>query len=149
MAYATVAQVASEFKSITFSSTTLVTDTEVTRFIAEADAEINAYIGSKYETPIDETEHPNSFILVRQISIWLVADRVREVMQMKNLTPEEIEQGVRPPSSRKAALDLLKKIQKGEINLSDADLVNTDAGVKSFAVDNNLEHTFKRNVDQW
>ena len=52
MAYSTNAQVASEFKSITFSSSTSVTDTEVDRFIVEADEEINYKIGRVYVVPI-------------------------------------------------------------------------------------------------
>ncbi len=146
MAYSTFAQVSSEFKSITFSATTEVTSTEITRFIEEADAEIDSFVGRKYVVPITQSE---SLKIMRMLSIWLVADRVREIMQMKDVGIEKLKQGVRAPNSAKRARDMLDKIVDGEIKLSDASLSTTHDGVQSFAVEESLEHTFKKGVDQW
>jgi len=150
MAYSTTDQVASEFKSIDFgAASSVVVTAEVTRFIEEADAEIDSQIGQKYVVPIDSTNHPESFKIVRMLSIWLVADRVRQIMEMKNIAPEAIEQGVRVPNSAKMAREMIKKIVQGKMTLSDAELVSAANGVRSFSVDNSEEHTFQKNVDQW
>ncbi len=149
MAYATNAQVASEFKSITFSSSSTVTNTEVDRFIDEADAEINSVISGKYVVPIVQVDSPESFKIVRMISIWLVADRVRQIMQVKPISFSNVEQGTRPSNSAAAARKLLEKIRTGGIELDDAELASINQGFRSFSIDDDLEHTFKKGVDQW
>lgn len=151
MAYSTAAQVASEFKSITFSSSTSVTDTEVDRFIDEADEVINSRIGLKYSLVDDITlvDNPLAFPILRQISIWLVADRLREIMQVKDIGDDRIKQGARAPNSAARAEKMLDAIAKGTLLLRDVDLNTTHDGFKSFATDEGLEHQFKKDVDQW
>ncbi len=151
MAYSTNAQVASEFKSIAFSGTTSVTTTEIDRFITEADEVINSRIGLKYSLTDDITLalNPLSFPILRQISIWLVADRVREIMQVKDIGDDRIKQGARAPNSAARADKMLNQIVDGTLLLRDVDLNTTHDGFKSFATDEGLEHQFKKNVDQW
>lgn len=145
MAYATTANVASEFKNITFSSTTQVTDTEVARFITEAEAEIDARIGKKYTVPLTNA---SDIAIVRQASVWMVADRVRKIMQVKDISVEELKQGVRPPGGRREALKLIDEILKGDLELN-ADLLSSSNGIQSFTVDIDDPNTFERYDDQW
>lgn len=149
MAYSTNAQVASEFKDITFGGSTPLTDTEVDRFIEEADAFINAKISKRYSTSITEVGNPISFAILRNISIWLVAERVREIMQVKGISVEQLKQGARVPAGRKEAMKMLEEIAGGKLDLSDATLADSDDRIASFNVDNDIEHSFKRNVEQW
>lgn len=144
MAYTTEARVESEFKDVNFTATSAVTSTDVAGFIEEADAEINATLSGKYLTPITGTE---SLLVVRQISTWLVADRVRYILRVKT-GDEGLRQGA-PESYGRLAREMLQKLVKGTLKLNDAMLASTSDGVRSFAVDESLEHTFKKSVDQW
>jgi phage gp36-like protein len=146
MAYSTTAQVASEFKDITFNATSAVTDTEVDRFIEEADAEIDGRVGKRYEVPVTGTA---SLKILRTISIGIVADRIRDILELKNPTMPELEQGIRPKSSAAKARKMLEQISKGDLLLSDATLANAHMGMKSFAVDEGLEYEYQSGVPQW
>lgn len=143
--YATNAHVASEFKDITFSGTTKVTSTEVDDFIDQAEAEINARVGKKYEVPLTNA---SDILIARQIVVWMVSDRVRKIIQVKDIGGEELKQGVRPPGGRKEAMALLKEIVSGEMELA-SDLKSSHNGVKSFSVDIEDPNTFERYVDEW
>lgn len=150
MAYSTNAQVASEFKSITFSSSTSVTDTEVDRFIVEADEEINSQIGRVYVVPIVEADSPLAFPVVRMLSIWLVAERVREIMQLKSIMPTRLkQQGRMPLDSAERAREMLESIAARKMQLLDAKLKTTHGGVASFNSDNAIDAQWEKGVDQW
>ena len=149
MAYATSANVASEFKNITFGASTAVTSTEVDRFITEAESLINARVGEIYTVPLDTSVSPEAFIIMRMISIMFVADRVRQVLQVKDVTLDELKQGVRPISSMKDAAKLLDKIVSREVILSDAVNQTAHQGMASFNEDNSIEHTFEKGIEQW
>lgn len=149
MAYATYTDVASEFKDITFSSTTKVTDSEVTEFISQAEAHINGVVSKRYTVPVVLASAPISFAVLKQISIYMVADRVREILQVKQIGVEELKQGARPPNGRKEALAMLRDIVDGNIRLYDATLATAHDGVKSFNVDEDIEHFFDATIDQW
>lgn len=144
MALCTVAEVASEFKAITFTSSTTVTDTEVTRFITEAEEEINSRLNRRYVVPVTEAGSPLSFILLRQICIWLVADRVREIMEMKMVPTPDLRQEMKALDAGKRARAQLVEIVAGKMILRDVELATTHDGVKSFAVDEGLENHFKK-----
>jgi len=147
MAYTTVANVEAEFKSIDFSvAGAAVTTGEVVEFISQADAHINGKIGRKYTVPVTATE---SLIILKTISTWMVADRVRKIAKVKDISLEELQQGLRPPGGRKEALEMVEQITDGTLLLSDAPLINTEEGLSSFGDDNALEFQFQRNVDQW
>lgn len=145
MAYCTVDHVAGEFKSVSFSTTTAITTSEVERFIAEEDAYINSRLSKRYETPITGAE---ALLIVRKISIGLVAGRVQRIMKVK--TAEE------PTNQDGQSLDLgagakkmLEMIVNDEMRLPDNDLATTHQGIQSFNVDESVEPVFEQGVDQW
>lgn len=144
MAYATRAQIEGEFKGITFSATTPVTDSDVDRFIAEADAEIDAMLCQRYEVPITGA---TSALLVRTISIKIVADRVRGVLAVK--TGETKTQQAGGKSDSEIARTMLKDIVAGKMKLPDASLASSADGIQSYVANESFEPTFSRDEVQW
>lgn len=146
-AYAAAADVEAEFKSISFSgSGAQVTTTEVNEWIDQAEAEINGRIAARYSVPVSGSE---SLKILKQITIWLCADRVKDVMEMKKVSTEELKQDVRVPGLYEKAKKMLKDIVSGELLLSDADLANAHQGISSFATSLDEPHQFKKGEDQW
>jgi len=152
MPYSTNAQVASEFKQISFGASTPVTETEADRFITESDQEIDSMIGSRYSTPVSSSTSPLSIILLRQLSIWLTADRVARIYKVK-IGVEDVNQEGVTVNLRQRALDVLEKIKKGEIKLSDATAASTQDGLTSYnaqnSTDTDVTPTFEARTDQW
>lgn len=150
MAYSTNADIASEFKDITFSATTKVTDTEVDGFIAQTDQEINGIIGVKYRVPITDV---TALELLKSISISIVAARVASILRVKTPSPDP-NQDSKGEKGEIWGRKMLDKISKGKVLLLDAtgdeiELATTHDGIRSFNVDTDQQYTFKKNVDQW
>jgi len=145
MAYSVYTDVASEFKSVTFSSTTAVTDSEVTEFISQIDAWIDGILYSKYETPITGTE---SLKILKMLSIGLTVQRLIPILRVKTGS-EGLDQETQSVVTR--ATDILKEIKSNKIVLSDATARTTNQGFKSFTNDNSdtIDYTFKSGTDQW
>lgn len=148
MAYAVVADVASEFKDIEFASGTTVTDTEVTEFITQAEALINSFVAKRYQLPITLVDNPDSFSILKWCSVTLVAERVRAIMEVKE-TAEEVTQGGRRKTPADKVKDKLKAISVGDIELHDADKISSGSGVGSFSAACDDPFTFERGKDQW
>ena len=152
MAYATVANIEGEFKSITFSPTTSPTDTEVGGFLTQADQEIDATIAVKYLLPIDGA-NTKALELLKSIEISIVSDRVAAILKVKS-SSQKVNQDPKSGRFSNWGRDMLKKITKGTVLLlnptgTEIDLVTTHDGIESFNVDNNIEHEFDKGVDQW
>lgn len=145
MAYSTRTQVEGEFKSVAFSSTTEPTDTEINRFIEEADAEIDSIIGVKYSTPVTDA---TGIILLRRISIAIVAERVKEILAVK-LGKKELEQQSVGELSATRARSMLDKIAQGKMKLGGAALASSHDGVKSYVSSNSVPHNFDMTKQQW
>jgi phage gp36-like protein len=147
MSYAASADVVGEFKDLTVASSgTAISTDDMTRFLAEADAEINSRLSVKYTTPITGTE---SLLLMRQIAVWLVKDRIERITEVKTGRPVDAQKGQTPTSLRSQALELLKSICEGKIKLTDATLASTGDGVGSYSSENGTEHIFDRDTQQW
>lgn len=144
MAYCTNAQVALEFKGMTFSASTAVLDTTVDAFIAEADAEINSILSQKYVTPITGAE---ALLVCRSISIGIVAARIKEILAVKS-GKTDVDTETRAGDSATRARALLSKIMKGDMNLTDATLI-AGSTVSSYNYSNEEEHTFRKGENQW
>lgn len=144
MSYSDVADIQAEFRSIKINDDSAVTEESVESFIAQADAEIDSMIGTRYAVPVSGE---SALLVLKQISVWLVARRVKDVLEIKNVRPE-VDQDIKT-DTRSMALSMLNKIVNGEMNLIGATLANSVQGVKSGVSANNIERTFKRNTDQW
>lgn len=149
MAYSTSAQIQGEFRSISFGADTAITTSEVSEFIAEADALIDSKVGLRYLVPIDSGDSPKAFLIMRMISRKLVAYRIKDILAVKDAVDPQTNQNVRGDLSRKDLLQMLEDIAKGKMILEDATVASTQQGLSSFAVENCEEQFFKKNTDQW
>lgn len=145
MAYCTNAEVAAEFKNLTFSGSSTPTSTTVDNWIAQADAEIDSRVGLKYVVPLTGS---NALIIAKQLSTAIVAERVRRTLKIKT-SEEATRQDGRAGDTAKEARDMMTQIVEGKLKLSDATLASSQDGVASFNVSNGEEHTFEKSVDQW
>lgn len=146
MSYSELSDIEGEFKQISFEeSDSAVTIGQVEEFIEQADAEIDSTISVRYETPV--TAGASALALLRQCSIWLVARRVKDVLEVKNVRTE-VDQDVKT-DTRTMALSILKRIANGEMNLVGATNATTDAGVSSGVTANNVERVFKKDTESW
>jgi len=145
MAYCTNAQVAAEFKNLSFSSSTYPTDTNVDRFIAEADAEIDSRVGLKYQVPLTGSV---ALLVARQLSIDIVAERVRRVIKVQSGQDQKRQDG-REGDTAKEARERTDLIVQGKMVLSDATLASSHDGVKSYNSDNGVEPVFDAETESW
>lgn len=146
MPYTVATDIESEFKSITFGSDTAVTLTQVNEFIAQEEAAIDAEVGAVYVVPV--TQGPQAVSLMKLMSQLMVKARVLDKLYVKT-GDQKADQGVTSVDLRKRVADMLKRIVKKEVPLLGASLISTVGGVKSYTSDNNKEHIFQRDVDQW
>lgn len=144
MAYCTEAQVQAEFKQLDITSTTAIKTGNVAEFIAEADAEINAIIGTRYIVPVASGE---ALTLCRMMSRALVANRIAAILKIKSGNEKNDQDATR--MTREDVIKLAGRIGKGEIEFEGAELVNGDGGIKSYVASNTVERTFKRGDKQW
>ena len=151
MAYATVAEIESEFKKVSFSGSSLITSTEISDFLDQTDAIIDTKLGLRYETPITGAK---SLLVMKKIEIDFVAYRVAKILEIKKNIPvpdanivTEITEG----TAFKISQDLLENLQKGLVILPDAVKTSTDGGMKSYTTtdDTNLEPVFDVEEQQW
>ncbi len=145
-AYCEVEEVEAEFKDVTFDSNTAITEADVTRFIVEADAEINGRVGLVYVTPVTAVE---ALVLLRRISIGIVSTRIKAILAVKT-GAEKADQGNKTPDGdpyRK----MLTQIVKGDMILAGATKRSTGDGVSSASSNaaSGCAHTFKKGEEQW
>lgn len=128
MSYCSVDDIRSDFKDIVFSATSSVTETEVSTIIQEESAFINSMISARYETPVSQVDSPNSFLVLKRICIFLVADRVRHILYVKTGrdASDQDTKGLRS-LSRQPRKDL-ESIRDGKSKLTDATAVQTNIG---------------------
>lgn len=145
MAYCSNGDVSSEFKAIVFSSTTAVTDTEVTTFIVSADALIDSYLASRYETPITGDA---ALAIVKMISVWLVKSRILPILAVK--APEEkTKQDPDGPGYFDRAIKMLEKLKNGTLTLEDAVPLANSGGMASFNQSKTVCRTFSVDRKNW
>lgn len=147
MSYSALSDIQGEFKSLTFSASTTPNQTQVTAFITEADAEIDAVLGTKYAVPITDVD---DLKLIRNISIGLVAGRVKNIIAVKTGQAEANQGKVSDGDSLiKAARDKLKALRLGEMVLAGSSLLTSHDGVRSGNVNNDVSAVFQKGVDSW
>lgn len=144
--YIDIEDVESEFRQIDFgASGALVTDSEVTEFIDQAEKYVESRISCKYVVPLTKAA-PKS--IVKTICTYLVADRVAKIMKIKTNTAADQNEEV---SLRDIAEEMLDQICDDTIKLIGESLQEVGDGIKSWTSTNTstFSRTFKRGVDQW
>lgn len=144
MAYCINTDVQNEFKSLPVGATGILTTDKIDGFIAQADAYIDGRLSTVYQTPITGS---NSLLIVKQISIDLVAQRIAHIMEVKGITPKG-DQYI-PKNLGEKAENRLDMIVEKKILLSDATEVSTTGGVSSYTSENCVTRSFKQGEVQW
>lgn len=149
MAYAVFGDIESEFKNISFAAGQALVESQVTEFISQEEAVINATISNRYETPITGTQ---ALKVVKSITIAYVAYRVAKILNLKKdipipkgFVPQTLNEGSAFVKARKQ----LEAIQSGKIVLNDAVARSTEQGVKSYNSENSISSIWKRDTRQW
>jgi phage gp36-like protein len=145
MAYCTDTDISSEFKDITFSASTTITDTEVDGYIDQASSLIDSYLIAKYQVPITGSA---SLLFMKMICIWLVKSRILSILSVK--TP--LDKTKQDPDGQKLydqAIELLKKLKSGAIQLTDAVASTSDDGLTSYLMNRDVEFQFQMESDSW
>lgn len=146
MAYCTNTDISSEFKDITFSATTAVTDTEVDDFIDQMSSLIDSFISNRYETPVTG---PISLLILKFICILLVKSRILSILSVK--TPQDkTKQDPDGPTLWDRALKMLEQLKKGQLILPDADGPGSfEGGMSSFLMNEDIDYTFTMEDKNW
>lgn len=145
MAYCTYTEVSSEFKDITFSASTAVTDTEVSDFIDQSSSLIEGIIASKYQVPVVGNM---SLLVLKMICIWIVKARILSILSVK--TPQDkTKQDPDGPTLLQQAMDMLKAIKKGDLVLTDATAASTNDGMGSFLMNEDITYDFQVGESNW
>lgn len=146
MAYAEVADIQTEFKDIAFDDDGSAVVTEsVENFIDQAGSEIDARLSVRYIVPV--TESSSALLLLKQICIWLVSERIRDITEVKNVRPES-DQDVKISTAARAR-KMLNDIANGDIPLIGATMVTSADGVTSYVSANNIPREWKKQDTQW
>lgn len=146
MAYTTFEEVQGDFKDIAFTAASNVKDTEVTQFIAEADALIDSFLAMRYVVPISAE---TALTLVKMYSRNLVANRIKAILEVKQATNTDANQNVRSGLSTSDILKLLKQLKDGDTLLIGADLIQDSAGFFSNNYENGVQPVFHKDEKEW
>ena len=146
--YALSADVANEFRKITFDGSSDITDTRVQGFLDEAEAEINTALAVVYVTPITGTI---SLLIVKRIEIAIVAARVAAIIDLKRSSSQDknIQQEFNKSGFARAARKSLEGLKNRITTLTDAELLNSDFGMSSETLDLQVEPVFDKCKQQW
>lgn len=146
--YCTSDEIEKEFRDTDFdASGSVLTSSDVDEIIAQESRYIDGRIGNKYQTPVDPTDSPISFYILKRICIFFVADRVRSVLEVKNVTVA-LDQDVKVQyvATRKPNKDL-DLILEGTLLLQDAEYATPGDGVSFEESESTTQ--FCRAKEQW
>jgi hypothetical protein len=147
MAYATKELVQADFKDTTFTATTNVKPEDVTQFIVEADALIDAYVGKRYTVPVTSG---SSLELLKLFSRSLVAARIKRIMEVKQDKNTDANQSVVGVLfSPTMVIKMLTEIRDGEMSLAGALALDSGGGFYNANVANEVEAVVKKDETQW
>lgn len=148
MAYTTFAEISADFKDLTFTSTTNVKDTDVTQFIVEADALINAYVGNVYVVPV--TTSGEGLNLLKFLSRSLVSGRIKKLMEVKQDKAVDANQSIQGVLLSVAQImKILNDIQAKNLTLAGATFLIAGGGFYSNNVVNDVQASVNKDTKQW
>jgi len=145
MSYCVYTDVVNEFKSLDITSG-IITSAKITEMIAQADAYIDGRAGLIFQIPIVGT---TSLLILKQISIGLVADRLANILRLKSASPDGV-QLIQKDLAKQARADL-EMIVNQTLNLPDAVLLSQAGAVRSFSSEHPtlVRRTFRQGINQW
>lgn len=143
MGYCLKEDVAADFKDITFDTNSSVKDSEVDSWIDEASAYMDTFLSSRYIVPVTGTQ---SLLVLKSICIYIVSDRVRNVLYTKTGVAEKNQDTKATFSYSRNPRKDLTMIQDGEIKLIDAQVLSVNIGFDTGCKD---EPVFNTSKDMW
>lgn len=147
MAYTSYTEIESDFKDITFAAGQNVTDSDVTQFIAEADALIDSYVGQKYVVPVTAG---GGLVLLKLYSRCLVTARIKRLMEVKQEKSTDANQNVTSVLlSPSQIIKQLEAIRDDKTSLEGATLLLSNNAFYSSNVANSIEPTILKGDKQW
>lgn len=147
MAYTTADEIQGDFKDITFTSETNITEDDVTQFIVESDALINAYVGNAYVVPVISG---GGLGLLKLLSRSIVTARIKKVLEVKQEKATDANQNVVSVLlSVSKVMEILKDIQSGSLNLDGAVPLSANRGFYSKNAASGVEPRIKKDDKQW
>ena len=148
MSYTTFSEVEGDFKDTEFTATSNVLDSDATQFIVEADALINAYVGTVYVAPV--VTPGEGLNLLKLLSRSLVVNRIKRVLEVKQIKSEDANQNiVSVLLSVAQVMKILTDIQNKDLFLSGAVALIAGAGFYNNNVANSIEPVIKKDERQW
>jgi hypothetical protein len=148
--YCTKADVQADFKAITFGTTGAITDTVIDAWILQESHRINAKIGLKYVTPVDQTAAPEAFAVLQRVCIFRVSERVRSVIEIKNNATQEKQSDVKAKENSVRSVEKdLEDIVNGTMALTGVAYKKANGSVNSFNVDSSIPNVFDTTKQQW
>ena len=143
--YCSVQDVRDEFAGIVIASSgTKVTESQVSEWIDQESAHINACISNRYQIPIVQGTSPISFLVLKRIAIFRLSERVKSKIEIKTSVEQSSSEEKSFVQTRTPNSDL-KDIASGKIDLPDALLVSDGGSVYSHG----CEGYFKVDEQQW
>lgn len=127
--YSTPADIEGEFKATQFTSSSAVTNNQVTDWIKQESAYINAVISLRYVTPVTNT-YEEAFLILKRICTFRVAERVKNKLETKSGI-SQTDQEVKAPNYTRTPNSDLKDIADGKLLLKDVPLVSSTGAVAS------------------
>lgn len=148
MAYTTFAEVQADFKDMTFEvSGTNVIQSDVTQFIVEADALINAYVGARYAVPVTSGE---GLSLLKMCSRCLVTARIKKIMEVKQTKSDDANQNVVGVLlSPTAVMKILSDIRDGKVSLAGGAALISNSGFYSKNAADDIAPVIEKDSKQW
>lgn len=145
MAYSVYGDIQAEFKDLDLTTANAkVTSAKVTEFIVQADAHINALIGKRFTVPV--TASASALSVLKMLSIWLVADRVSKIVEIKSAS-EEANTSNKTLSQK--AQEIIDQIVAGDYLLDGATALSSSQGFQSYSNTEDVEYPFHSGTNEW
>lgn len=147
MAYTTYSEIEGDFKDINFTTSTNVTPDNVTQFIVEADAIIDAHVGTIYTVPVTAGAGLN---LLKTLSRSLVVARIKSILKVKQESNKDANQNIVDTYlTVSQVMKMLLGIQKREVALAGATLLSSGGGFYSKNADDDVEPVMEKDERSW
>lgn len=152
MAYCTVDDIKSEFKTLTLVSDTDsgISEADVTEFIEQESATIDIQISNCFVLPLDTSDTANATTLsvLKKACIWLVADRIVPILQIKSRDRNIEQSGQKEITYWMKATSLLNRLCPAKGTGQDSP-ARKESSLEVDYSSEVPEACFKRDVEQW
>ena len=148
MAYCEKADVLADFKALAVEdSGTVITTAKLSDIIDEESAHMDGRIAVRYAVPV--TEPAAAMLILKRICVFLVAERVKNILEVKTGNAQLESDKKQPFNSVRTPKEDLDDIAKGDLLLIGAPLASAALGVTSFNSESCVSHVIDVARQQW